>query len=100
MSHVAAEGSRDSPAVPYLDLRPRLAGAEPVHLLKCDIEGSEQAFLESYAPHLGAVRSVVIELHHDRCDTRRCLELLERAGFVGRRVLREAPTFSVVLLWR
>jgi hypothetical protein len=71
-----------------------------VHLLKCDIEGSELTFLETYRPQLAVVRSIVIELHHDRCDTERCMEILEGAGFCNRRMLREAPTFAVAFMWR
>lgn len=86
--------------VAYVDLRPYFLESGPVHLLKCDIEGSELTFLDAYRPQLAAVRSIVIELHHDRCDTRRCMQILEEAGFCNRRMLREAPAFAVAFVWR
>lgn len=86
--------------VPYVDLRPYFLESRVVHLLKCDIEGSELTFLETYRPQLPVVRSIVIELHHDRCDTRRCVEILEDAGFRNQRTLRETPTFAVAFMWR
>ena len=86
--------------IDYLDLRPYFREHGNVQLLKCDIEGSELMFLENYAPQLSSVASIVIELHHDKCDTRRCMQILQEAGFSNRRMLREAPTFAVAFAWR
>jgi FkbM family methyltransferase len=87
--------------VPYVDLD-RLADEWPeIDLLKCDVEGAELEVLQTYAGTLlPKVRRAVVELHHARCDTARCVELLAAAGLVGDRVLREAHGCSVILVSR
>jgi FkbM family methyltransferase len=87
--------------VPYLDLD-RLVDEWPeIDLLKCDVEGAELEMLQTYAATLlPKVRHAVIELHHDRCDTARCVELLAAAGLSGGRVVREAYGCSVLLTSR
>lgn len=87
-------------AVPYVDLGALYPPGVPIDLLKCDIEGSELAFLESYADLLDRVGIAVVELHHQHCDTARCLEILRSAGFVGEQRLREDDRVSVELYWR
>ena len=86
--------------VPYIDLRPYFRQSAEVQLLKCDIEGSELTFLETYRSELSAVRSIVIELHKDLCDTQRCIQILDAAGFCNLRLLREMPTITVAFMWR
>jgi FkbM family methyltransferase len=86
--------------VSYLDLRPAIQQAAPIHLLKCDIEGSELLFLETYKDDLDSVQAVAIELHHERCDTGRCLRILREAGFSDISTLREAPGFAVAFARR
>jgi FkbM family methyltransferase len=96
----AAGGAPPSSRVPYIDLRPYLRATGSIQLLKCDIEGSELTFLETYGSELSAVRAIVIELHKDLCDTQRCIQILETAGFGGLRLLREMPTIAVAFLSR
>jgi len=48
---------------------------------KCDIEGSELMFIENYGDLLRKVRYAVFALHHDLCDTEKCLSILESLGF-------------------
>lgn len=93
-------GASARSSVPYVDLRPYFREHAEIQLLKCDIEGSELTFLETYRPELSAVRSIVIELHKDLCDTQRCIQILEAAGFHNLRLLRESPTTSVAFMWR
>ena len=64
----------------YVDLEAHV-GPGPVDLVKCDIEGSEQAFLESYGPLLARTRRVVVELHEAFVDYDACRDLLRGAGF-------------------
>ena len=59
----------------------------------------EQTQIEGVGLGLSIVLSVV-ELHHDRCDTARCRELLRAAGLGAERLLREAHSCSVLLLSR
>jgi FkbM family methyltransferase len=98
-STVTARG-RGMP-IAYVDLAELTAQWPAIDLLKCDVEGSELEVLETYAGDLlPRVRRAVVELHHGRCDTGRCLELLRAAGFGDEHVLREAYGCSVVLLSR
>jgi FkbM family methyltransferase len=72
-----------STTVPSLRLRDVLA-AEPVDLLKLDIEGAEDTVLEDCEPVLHHVRALVMDLHEfDPAvrQTPRVLERLTRAGF-------------------
>jgi len=102
MTRVVQDGARGSAGVrvPYLDLRPYFREAGVVHLLKCDIEGSELSFLETYRPELARVRAVVIELHKDLCDAQACLRILRDAGFRNLRMLRDLPAIGVAFAWR
>jgi len=84
-------GARKS-IVPYVDLTGVKPGAGPIHLLKCDIEGAEEEFLASYPELLDRVAVGVIELHHLRCDTKRCIRLLEERGLVLHS-LQDTPWF-------
>lgn len=87
--------------VPYLDLDRLAAGWPEIDLLKCDVEGAELEVLQTYADTLlPKVRHAVVELHHTRCDTARCVEILTAAGLTGERVLREAHGCSVILASR
>jgi len=54
---------------------------DKIHLLKCDIKGSEQAFLENYPQLLERVEVGTRELHHSLNDSRRCHDLLQEYGF-------------------
>lgn len=76
------------PAVDFVDLEAVVGGAT-LDLLKCDIEGAEQAFLENYPGLLARTRFAVVELHHDRCDRARCRELLRDSGLLLQKVLAE-----------
>jgi len=55
---------------------------QPIDLLKLDIEGSEQAVLESAKKDLTKIRSMVIEFHpHKQQSAGQLQALLEKAGF-------------------
>lgn len=86
--------------VPYHDLGPYWAEAGTIDLLKCDIEGAEEAFLESYRHLLPTVRLAVFELHHDACDTERCRRILAEAGLAHRATLVSAATTTLELFAR
>lgn len=66
--------------VAFFDLT-ALLSAGPFDLIKCDIEGAEEQFLETYGPMLGGHPRIVFELHHQMCDTARCHRVLEGQGF-------------------
>lgn len=78
-SIVRNEGTR-SKTVQFLDLNSIVGSGATIDLLKCDIEGAEELFIENYPNLLRQTRVAVIEFHHDLCDTARCISLLGEAG--------------------
>ena len=77
--------------VNYIDVASLAEDMPRVHLLKCDIEGSELTFLENYPDLLAKVDTVMIELHPELCDVGRCRDLLAASGLVRRTVIRTMP---------
>jgi FkbM family methyltransferase len=75
----------------YLDLESVLPTSVPIDLLKCDIEGSESAFLRNYPDILARTRLMVIEFHPFHCDLVECRRSLAASGFEREKVLRETP---------
>lgn len=100
MNSVRAPQGWGDRRVPYLDLRSILDGAGHIDLLKCDIEGSEGEFIESYGDLLGIVRHAVFEFHHEHVDAARARQLLADAGLKRHRVLMSTPVVSVEMFWR
>lgn len=86
-STIAGAGLFRSAVVPYVDVESLVARDERVALLKCDIEGAEQAFLETYPRLLARVEAAVFELHSALCDVPRCRDLLAAAGLTERALL-------------
>ena len=86
--------------VPYVDLSPLVEGFAQIELLKCDIEGSEQAFIEQYPDVLRKTRVAVFEFHCDLCDVERCQALLREYGFTGNATLRPGAINFTYAVWR
>lgn len=82
--------------VPYVDLVELCRDFGEIALLKCDIEGSEEKFIESQLDLLAKTRAAVVELHHHSCDTARCERLIQASGLAARESLREEGDFSVL----
>ena len=99
MSSVVHGGGR-SHECPYVDVEKLMDDAAEIDLVKCDIEGSEEAFIESYGALLGKARMVVIELHHELCDVPRCRTLLREAGLTAHEVTRTGENISVEVFSR
>jgi FkbM family methyltransferase len=55
-----------------------LKDRDTLDLLKVDVEGSEEAFLCSNHDALSQVKTVMVELHPDLCDTERVKSVLEK----------------------
>lgn len=87
--------SRFSQEAPFIDLDSLMPNDRRISLLKCDIEGSEEMFLENYPDLMRRVDLAVFELHSEKCDTARCFELLEAAGLVHQGNVRDAGSFRV-----
>ncbi len=64
----------------YYNLEDKLKSTK-FDLIKCDIEGAEQAFIESYYDLLGTQQRLVFEFHHQLCDTKKCDRMLKELGF-------------------
>src|ERR1700678_208621 len=85
--------------VDFVDLDLLMKDRVEIDLLKCDIEGSELLFIESYPDLLRKVKHAVFELHHDQCDTGKSVGMLEEFGF-RQTILRANRSFSVSLFSR
>lgn len=70
--------------VPYVDLEVHLSPAAEVDLLKCDIEGAEELFLNSYPDLLRRTRVAAVELHARFVDVEACRRSLREAGLTHR----------------
>lgn len=86
--------------IPYLDLQQVIDDGSSIDLLKVDIEGSELDFLTSYPELLSRSKIVALELHHQRCDTQKCVDLLNDYRFKEYRSIRETDFFSMRLYQR
>ena len=91
---------RGSETVRYTDLDALTADMPTVHLIKCDIEGSEFAFLENYAGLLGKTKRLVIEFHSAFGDIAAATGKLRGMGFTKVKVLRESPLSPTVYFSR
>ena len=94
MTSVSQDPSRGV-RVDFINLETLLGSDAVIHLLKCDIEGSEGAFIENYPHLLRRTRLAIFEFHHDKCDRARCSEQLQRCGFVDKRVLADGSQTSL-----
>ena len=101
-STVIAPGGRGGRglAVSYVDLSAVFASTPVIHLLKCDIEGAEEVFLETYPDVLAKVRLAVFEFHRTLCDVDRCLALLRTYGFTHQVIYRDRPQNFTCGVWR
>ena len=84
----------------YVDLTSLYNNDAAIDLLKCDIEGSEQRFLENYKDMLCRTKIAVFEFHNLRCDAARCINLLKGAGLINHKQLRKKPDGSTDMFWR
>lgn len=87
MNSIHSRQSFSRAEVPFIDLEGLLPN-RPISLLKCDIEGAEEMFCESYPDLLRRVATLVIELHPQINDEDRCRHLLRDAGLVHHRIVR------------
>lgn len=96
-SAISAErGSREVRS-DYVDIESLFPETATIDLIKCDIEGAEEAFLETYPDLLRRTRVAVLELHPLLCDAGRCRRLLRDAGFSEPRVV--VSTGETELVW-
>jgi FkbM family methyltransferase len=96
---IMGDENQDGRNIEFIDLGLLMESVKEIDLLKCDIEGAELLFLETYENMLAKVRNAVFELHHEMCDTKKCRDILLRSGF-RETVLRATPTFCVSFMTR
>jgi len=84
----------------YLDLDELIPPGGAVDLIKCDIEGSELDFLQSYETLLRRTRLLVIEFHSRFCDVNACHALVGTYGFCKARTIKTLPTHSLEMYTR
>ncbi len=82
--------ARGARTVQYVDRNSATADMPVIHLIKCDIEGSEFPFLDSYPELLRKTRRMVIEFHSPFGDIARATEALRAVGFTKVSILRES----------
>jgi FkbM family methyltransferase len=82
--------------VEYVDLDAVVGANTFIDLLKCDIEGAEQLFIENYSNLLRRVQFAVFELHPHLVDIDSCMTILRRTGFTQHRILRATGHFLVL----
>ena len=94
------ERERGAETVRYVDLDSATSEMPVVHLIKCDIEGSEYAFLDNYAELLAKTRRVVIEFHSPFGDIVAATEKLKGMGFTKVITLRESTVTPTIYFSR
>lgn len=82
--HDGASASLRAVEIPYLDIEKHSITHPVVDLIKCDIEGSEEMFLENYPDLLKRTNLLAIEFHPNYCNVPRCLELIRDSGLANR----------------
>lgn len=97
---IVTKKSGSATKVPFIDLYSLIPENRQIALLKCDIEGAEESVLENYPDLLKRVDVAIFELHSDKCDTKRCIELLDAAGLSYRKNIRRFAGITVDLFAR
>ena len=92
--------ARGAQTVRYADLDAATADMPVIHLIKCDIEGSEFPFFESYPELLRKTRRMVIEFHSPFGDITRATEALRGVGFSKVTTLRESAISPTIYFSR
>jgi len=101
INSIIEQPSLTSVVVPFVNVAELVPQQERIALLKCNIEGAELLFLESYPDLLNRVDIAVVELHARLCDAARCRALLCAAGLTCRTLLRAfGPTRTIELFQR
>lgn len=87
--------------VSYVDIGLLNEQENEIDLLKCDIEGSELEFLENYKELLPKIKIAVFEMHHDKCDTKKCLDIIHKSGLINQKtVFTYGDSCSLEIFWK
>ncbi len=85
-----------SRTVDFVNLDNTLHQLDTIHLLKCDIEGSELEFIRNYTALLQKVMAAVFEIHMDFVDTETCIKAMQDCGFIHHAILKQYPGTVIV----
>lgn len=85
--------------MPFCDIEKTLPRVR-VDLLKCDIDGAEEAFVSNYAELIKRTKRVVIEMHSSYCDIKRTRGMLIASGLIGHEILAARENNTVEMFWR
>jgi len=97
---VCNNGKSKGVIVPFVNLNSIFSENQEVDLLKCDIEGFEQIFIENHKKLLKKVKFVVFELHSGKCDIEHCIHLLGEAGFLNHTKLDGGLFAEIHFFWK
>lgn len=81
--HDGASAELEAIEVSYLNLNFCLNPYQDIDLLKCDIEGSEEAFLETYPDVLKRTKLLAIEFHPNYCNMENCIKMIKSYGLTN-----------------
>lgn len=95
MNAVTLNPSKKGRKVPYINLNKIYGDVKSIDLLKCDIEGSELTFINNYQNLLSKTNVAVFEMHHNQCDTDKCVEILHSCGLELCQTLKQGSDFSL-----
>lgn len=97
---VCNNGKSKGVIVPFVNLNSLYSENQDIDLLKCDIEGLEQIFIENHKELLKKVKFAVFELHSNKCDVEHCIHLLKEAGFLNHTKLDERSILGIHFFWK
>jgi len=100
MNHVTASPVANSRTVPYYDLYEALDKNAAVSLLKCDIEGSEAQFIESYPELLRNTQVAAFEFHSPECPPEVGTTKVMKAGFTANHLLLDQGPIKTIFFER
>ncbi len=76
--------------IEYINLESVFNEVAQIDLLKCDVEGSEFDFLNSYVEFLGKISHLAIEFHSEHGSVVEAIHKLEKVGFKNSHCLHDA----------
>ena len=98
MSHkVSPKGNLNVKGITFKEIV-ELATAEKssIDLMKIDIEGAEEAFLENADKMLEKVNRIVIELHHEFCNTQNLNTMLKKRYKIIQNITRNTSSKTLI----
>lgn len=95
--HAVSTASAGADSVRYLDVEKLIPPGKKPDFLKCDIEGSEEVFIEQYLELLKSVSVAVFEFHAGDCDVDNCKKMLAAAGLHSKGVVKEEKRYRTTV---